>query len=86
MEPFVFTTASDDHNCYTFDMRYMSAARTVFKDHVAAVLDLDYSPTGQEIVTGSYDHTVRIFRENEFKSREVYHTRRMQRFVGLSAH
>jgi len=28
---------------------------------VVLVLDVDYSPTGQEFVSGSYDKTVRIF-------------------------
>jgi len=42
-------------------------------------LDVDYSPTGRELVSGSYDSTVRIFSVDAGKSREVYHTRRMQR-------
>lgn len=42
-------------------------------------LDIDYSPTGQEFVTGSYDRTLRIFRHTEGHSRDVYHTKRMQR-------
>jgi WD repeat and SOF domain-containing protein 1 len=36
---------------------------------VAAVLDIDYSPTGEEFVTGSYDRTLRIFRRSEGRSR-----------------
>ena len=51
----------------------------VHKDHLAAVMDVDYSPTGREFVSGSYDRTVRIYNVREGKSREVYHTRRMQR-------
>ena len=42
-------------------------------------MDIDYSPTGTEFVSGSYDKTVRIFRENEGKSKEVYHGKRMQK-------
>jgi DDB1- and CUL4-associated factor 13 len=68
---------------------------------------VDYSPTGREFVTGSYDRTVkcspslisdiqyvctlrklvylinlqvRIFNHNGDHSREIYHTKRMQRF------
>lgn len=48
-------------------------------DHVSAVLDVDYSPTGQEFVSGSYDKTIRIFERDSGRSREVYHTSRMQR-------
>lgn len=81
IEAFNFTTANDDHNCYTYDMRKLSSrgALTVHKDHVAAVMSVDYSPTGQEFVTGSYDKTIRIFPHTVGKSREVYHTKRMQR-------
>lgn len=73
-------------------------------------MDIDYSPTGREFVTGSYDRTVsfptiscilslpfsilmriinvywisflqiRIFQYNGGRSREIYHTKRMQRF------
>ena len=42
-------------------------------------MDLDYSPTGKEFVTGSYDKTLRIFKTTEGSSREVYHTQRMQK-------
>jgi len=43
------------------------------------VLDVDYNPNGTELVSGSYDKTVRIFDFNKHKSREVYYTKRMQR-------
>lgn len=60
-------------------MRKLDRALMVHKGHVSAVMDISYSPTGREFVTGSYDRTVRIFNVREGKSREVYHTRRMQR-------
>nr|XP_011464699.1 PREDICTED: DDB1- and CUL4-associated factor 13-like [Fragaria vesca subsp. vesca] len=45
-------------------------------------MDIDYSPTGREFVTGSYDRTVmRIFQYNGGHSREIYHTKRMQRVL-----
>lgn len=78
IEAFNFVTASEDHNLYYYDMRYMKKALNVFKDHVAAVLDVDFSPTGQEIVSGSYDKTIRIFKLREGHSRDIYHTKRMQ--------
>ncbi|KAJ3221212.1 rRNA-processing protein sof1 [Clydaea vesicula] len=79
MEAFNFTVANENHNCYTFDMRNLKRSINILKDHVSAVLDLDYSPTGQEIVTGGYDKTIRIFNSREGHSRDVYHTKRMQR-------
>jgi len=83
MEAFNFTVANEDNNLYTFDMRKLQRALNVYKDHVSAVLDVDYSPTGREFCSGSYDRTVRIFRINEGKSREVYYTRRMQRIFSV---
>ncbi|KAF3434279.1 hypothetical protein FNV43_RR25382 [Rhamnella rubrinervis] len=79
MEPFNFTAANEDCNCYTYDMRKLDEAKCVHKDHVSSVMDIDYSPTGREFVTGSYDRTVRIFQYNGGHSREIYHTKRMQR-------
>lgn len=48
-------------SAYLFDMRRLKTPLNVFRDHVSAVIDVDFSPTGKEIVTGSYDKTVRIF-------------------------
>lgn len=79
MEPMNFTAANEDCNCYSYDARKLDEARCVHKDHVSAVMDIDYSPTGREFVTGSYDRTVRIFPYNGDHSREIYHTKRMQR-------
>eukprot|EP00898_Chlorokybus_atmophyticus_P003013 jgi/Chlat1/3712/Chrsp251S00804 len=78
-EAFNFTIGNEDSNCYTYDMRKLNFATCVHKDHVSAVMDLDYSPSGREFVTGSYDRTVRIFAYNGGSSREVYHAARMQR-------
>jgi WD repeat and SOF domain-containing protein 1 len=83
MEPFNFTVANEDHNLYTFDMRKLQRALLVHKDHVSAVMDISYSPTGREFVSGSYDRTIRIFNARQPKSREIYHTKRMQRYPTL---
>ena len=79
MEAYVFTVANEDSNLYTFDMRKLDRPLNVHMDHVMAVLDVDYSPTGKEFVSGSFDKTVRIFKSDAGRSREVYHTKRMQR-------
>lgn len=86
MEPMHFTLASEDHSLYTFDMRKLDHAICVHNDHVSAVLAVDYSPTGKQFVSGSYDRTVRIWSVGEPKSEAVYHTKRMQRLfcVGWS--
>jgi len=79
IEAFNFTVANEDTNLYTFDMRKLSQALNVHQDHVMAVLDVDYSPTGQEFVSGSFDKSIRIFPREAGHSREVYYTKRMQR-------
>jgi len=42
---------------------------------------LDYARNGKEFVTASYDKTIRIFPVGEGKSREIYHTKRMQKYL-----
>lgn len=78
MEAYNFASAHEDHNAYLWDMRDLTRSLNVYKDHVSAVMSVDFSPTGQELVTGSYDKTVRIFRTREGHLRDVYHTKRMQ--------
>jgi WD repeat and SOF domain-containing protein 1 len=79
MEPMNFCVASDDHHAYVFDMRQLSEPMKIYKGHTSAVLALAWSPTGREFATGSYDKTVRIFKTTGGTSRDIYHTKRMQR-------
>ena len=79
MEAFNFAVANEDHNVYVFDMRKMDRALNILKDHVAAVMDVEFSPTGEELVSASYDRTVRIWDRARGHSRDIYHTKRMQR-------
>lgn len=83
MEAFHFTAANEDSNLYSFDLRQLDKPRYMHVNHVNAVLDVDFSPTGQEFVSGSFDKTVRIFKSNARNSREVYHTKRMQRIFSV---
>ena len=39
---------------------------------------------GREFVSGSYDKTIRIFPVEKGRSREIYHTKRMQRLTCVS--
>lgn len=79
MEAFNFAVANEDHNAYIFDMRKMNRALNVLKDHVAAVMDVEFSPTGVELVTASYDRSIRLWNHRQGHSRDIYHTKRMQR-------
>jgi len=83
LEAMMFTAANEDHNLYTFDMRRLDQPVQVHMDHVGAVMSVDYSPTGREFVSGSYDKTLRIFTTNTGRSREVYHTKRMQHVMAV---
>lgn len=83
MEAFVFVVANEDYNLYSFDIRKLQTPLQIHKDHTSAVLDVDYSPTGKEFVAGSYDKTLRIFPLNSGRSRDVYHTKRMQRLTSV---
>lgn len=84
MEAFNFASANEDHNAYLWDMRKLDRSLNVYKNHVSAVMDVDFSPTGEEVVTGSYDKTLRIFRTREGHLREIYHTKRMQHIFSVS--
>lgn len=85
MEAMHFTVANEDHNLYTFDMRRFDKAMLIHKDHVSAVMSVDYSPTGREFVSGSYDRTVRIYNslDPNGRSRDIYHTKRMQKVFSV---
>ncbi|KAF2091282.1 protein SOF1 [Saccharata proteae CBS 121410] len=79
MEAFNFAVGNEDHNIYIFDMRNMKRSLNVLKDHVAAVMDVDWSPTGEELVSASYDRSIRLWSRAGGHSRDIYHTKRMQR-------
>ncbi|KAL8799549.1 MAG: hypothetical protein Q9200_007516, partial [Gallowayella weberi] len=79
MEAFNFATASEDHNLHIFDLRNLTRSLNTLKDHVAAVMDLEFSPTGQQLVSASYDRSIRLWDRDRGHSTDVYHTKRMQR-------
>ena len=62
----------------------LDSAFQIHVDHVDAVLDVDWSPTGKELVSASYDRTIRIFPQGQNRSREVYHVKRMQRVFSVA--
>ena len=82
--PTVLLLASEDHNLYTFDVRQLSSPTQIYKDHVASVLSCDWSPTGEDFVSGSWDRTIRTWSRTEGKSKDVYHTKRMQRVMDVA--
>jgi WD repeat and SOF domain-containing protein 1 len=57
-EPINLSVGCEDGNVYTFDMRKFTEAKLIHKDHVNAVLSIDYAPHGKEFVTGGFDKTI----------------------------
>jgi WD repeat and SOF domain-containing protein 1 len=84
MEAFNFAVANEDHNVYIFDMRNMKRALNVLKGHVAAVMSVEFSPTGEELISGSYDRSIRLWDRAKGHARDVYHTKRMQRVFSVA--
>ncbi|KAK4688856.1 DDB1- and CUL4-associated factor 13, partial [Tremellales sp. Uapishka_1] len=83
--PTVMLLASEDHNLYTFDIRDMTSPTQIYKGHVGGVMGVDWSPTGEEFVSGSYDRTIRLWKRDQGnRSRDVYHTKRMQRIFDVT--
>ncbi|KAL1409581.1 Protein sof1 [Vanrija albida] len=82
--PTVMLLASEDHNLYTYDLRNLESPTQIYKGHVGAVMGCDWSPTGEEFTSGSYDRTVRLWNRDGGKSRDVYHTKRMQRVFDVT--
>lgn len=60
-------------------MRNMKRSRNIQKGHTGAVLSLDFNPTGTELVSGSWDRTIRLFNVGQGNSRDIYHTKRQGR-------
>ena len=73
---------SEDYNLCTFDIGALFAPTQIYKAHVSAVMN--WSPTGTEFVSGSWNRTARIWKEGVGGRPEVYHTKRMQRYVPLA--
>ena len=83
MQPYYFVACSDDWNVYSYDFRSMRKELLTYGGHLGPVLSVDYSPTGREFCTGSYDKTVRIFKSTSPFSRDCYHTQRMQKVYSV---
>ncbi|KAI3381010.1 hypothetical protein SNEBB_005002 [Seison nebaliae] len=83
MEPRKFVVANEDYNSYVFDMRNLRVPINILMGHTMAVMDVEYSPTGMEIASASYDKTIRIFENDKGRSRDIYHGKRMQRIKCL---
>eukprot|EP00906_Rhabdomonas_costata_P025159 RCo036041 len=81
MRPMELGLANEDTNLYLCDARSLSRPRKAYAGHTAAVLAVDYSPTGMELVTGSFDKTLRLWdtKSDQTWSRDTYYAKRMQR-------
>lgn len=75
---YLFSTGNEDGNAYLYDIRNSEKPIETFRGHTNAVVSVAFNPDGKEIVTGSFDKTIRIFRTNERKPRDCYYNDRMQ--------
>ncbi|EOB14200.1 WD repeat and SOF domain-containing protein 1 [Nosema bombycis CQ1] len=82
-EGFMMSTANEDMNGYVHDLRRPDRPVNTLRGSIGALTAIRYNPTGTEICTGSYDKTIRIFRNGERKSRDVYYNKRMHNIYGL---
>uniref|UniRef100_A0A2I3I015 Sof1-like protein domain-containing protein n=1 Tax=Nomascus leucogenys TaxID=61853 RepID=A0A2I3I015_NOMLE len=53
MKAFIFTSANEDYNLHTFDMCALDTPVMFHVDHVSAVPDVDYPPTGEEFLSAN---------------------------------
>ncbi len=84
MQSMNFVVGNEDTNAYSFDMRKLEAPTQIHVGSVAPITSIDYSPTGQEFVTGSYDKCIRIYNPDKPVHRECYFAKRMQRVWSVS--
>jgi len=85
--PIQFAVANEDYHTYIFDTRNLDHAKKILKGHISAVMSCSFSPTGRQLVTGSYDKTLRIYNTHgneEANSTDVYHTKRMQKVFSVN--
>ncbi|KAM0679843.1 Protein sof1 [Glugoides intestinalis] len=75
---FMLACGNENGDGYLYDIRNSEKAVETFRAHTNAVVSLAFSPNGQEIATGSFDKTIRIFKTNERKPRDCYYNDRMQ--------
>lgn len=68
-------TGNEDYKSYLNDIRYLKTPIT-YHGHVNAVLCVDMFKN--QIVTGSYDQTIRLYDKKRNVSRDVYYSKRME--------
>ena len=84
--PLQFAIANEDNNTYLFDTRRLDHASKILKGHISSVMSLSYSPTGRQLVTGSYDKTIKIYNihgNSSSNAIDTYHTKRMQKVASV---
>lgn len=80
---YTFAVGNDDGNAYLYDIRNPELPVNTFRGHTNSVVSIAFSPNGDEIATGSFDRTIRLFNINERKPRDCYYNDRMQMVHGV---
>ncbi|ELA42626.1 uncharacterized protein VICG_00378 [Vittaforma corneae ATCC 50505] len=64
---YLFACGNEDGNGYLYDIRNSIKPIETYRGHTNAVVSISFSPDGKEVVTGSFDRTIRIFKMDERK-------------------
>lgn len=75
---FQFACGNENGDAYLYDLRNAEKPIETFRGHTNAIVSVSFNPNGQEIATGSFDRTIRIFKTDERKPRDCYYNDRMQ--------
>jgi len=73
----VLATGNENGDSYAYDIRSLDKPLETYRGHANAVVSLAFHPGGDEIATGSFDRTIRIFNVQDRKSRDCYYSSRM---------
>lgn len=81
---YILACGNEDGNSYMYDIRNIDTPTGIYRGHLNAVVSIAFHPNGKELVTGSFDKTIRIFDVNARKSRDCYYNSRMQILHGVT--
>lgn len=74
---YMFAVGKEDGNAYLHDLRNPDTPIETYRGHTNSIVSISFNPNGKEIVTGSFDKTIRLFNTNERKPRDCYYNDRM---------
>lgn len=80
---YLLATGNEDGCGYLYDLRNTEKSLGIYRGHTNAVVSIAFNPNGKEVVTGSFDKTIRIFNAHDRKPRDCYYNDRMHIVFGV---